>query len=177
MLIDSKIYNNDSEPRAWLISKVNRISPNGICCVTLTQDTYDQHKDYIEHDEDGNIVGMWANWFSSTVEPEEVIHDDPTSLSSSITCSGKQQIRIGGSTKTLTVTFYEEGVETDYQSGEWSYTIDDADAGSLLTVTPVEDGKIKLKFEGDDSYIGKILKVTFTSGEIISSLEIEILPL
>lgn len=41
MLIDSKIYSNDSEPRAWLISKVNRISPNGVCRVTLTQDTFD----------------------------------------------------------------------------------------------------------------------------------------
>ena len=33
MIIDTKV---DSEPRAWLISKVNRISPNGICRVTLT---------------------------------------------------------------------------------------------------------------------------------------------
>lgn len=174
LIIDTFV---ESEPRAWLISKVNRISPNGICRVTLTQDTYNQHSDYIEHDENGDIVGMWADWFSSVVEPEEVIHDQPI-LSSSISCSGKKQIRIGGSAKTLTVTFYDqEGKETDYQSGEWSYSIDDADAETLLAVTPVEDGKIKLKFEGDDSYIGKILKVTFTSGDVVSSLDIEILPL
>jgi hypothetical protein len=38
MIIDAKV---ETEPRAWLISKVNRISPNGICRVTLTQDNFD----------------------------------------------------------------------------------------------------------------------------------------
>lgn len=41
MLIDSCLYNPDAEPRAWLISKINRISPDGIVRVTLTQDTFD----------------------------------------------------------------------------------------------------------------------------------------
>lgn len=54
MIIDAKV---ESEPRAWLISKINRISPNGICRVTLTQDIFDQHKDFIEKDGNGNIVG------------------------------------------------------------------------------------------------------------------------
>lgn len=175
LLIDAKVA---SEPRAWLVSKVNRISPNGICRVTLTQDLFDTHKDYIEYDLDGNVIGMWADYYASSVEPEEVSYDEPTTLSSSITCSGKCQIKVGGSAKTLTVVFYDaEGEVTDYQSGEWSYAIDDADATNLLTVTSVSDGKIKVKFDGDDSYIGKILTVTFTSGDVISSLDIEILAL
>jgi len=41
MIIDSNLYNVDSEPRAWLISKVNRISPDGIVRVTLAQDLFD----------------------------------------------------------------------------------------------------------------------------------------
>ena len=178
MLIDSKIYSNDSEPRAWLISKVNRISPNGICRVTLTQDTFDQHKDYIEHDQFGGIVGMWANYCDSNIEPIPVDIDTPSTLTSSITCSGKPQLKVGGSAKTLTVVFYDENREpTDYQSGEWSYAIDDVDVSDLLTVTTVSDEKIKVKFNGDDTYINKILKVTFTSGDIISTLDLEILPL
>lgn len=175
MIIDAKV---ESEPRAWLISKVNRISPNGVCRVTLTQDTFDQHKDYIEHDEFGDITGMWADYFSSNIQPILVDIDTPSTLTSSITCSGKPQLKVGGSAKTLTVVFYDEnGEPTDYQSGEWSYTIDDADVSDLLTVTNVADGKIKVKFDGDDSYINKILKVTFTLGDIISTLDLEILPL
>lgn len=176
MIVDTKV---ESEPRVWLISKVNRISPNGICRVTLYQDKFDQHKDYIERDENGNIIGMWADYYSSNIEPTPVQQDEPdsSSLTSSITCSGKQQIKIGGSAKTLTVSFYDDGDEADYQPGEWAFTIDDADVFDLLTITTVADGKIKVEFNGDDSYINKILKVTFTSGEISSSLDLEILPL
>ena len=176
MIVDTKV---ESEPRVWLISKVNRISPNGICRVTLYQDKFDQHKDYIERDEYGNIVGMWADYYSSNIEPIPVQQDEPdsSSLTSSITCSGKQQIKIGGSAKTLTVSFYDGGDPAEYQPGEWAFTIDDADVFDLLTITTVADGKIKVKFNGDDSYINKILKVTFISGEISSSLDLEILPL
>ena len=175
MIIDTKV---ETEPRAWLISKVNRISPNGICRVTLTQDTFDQHKDYVEHSSNGDIAGMWADYFSSNVEPTPVEIDAPSTITSSIACSGKQQLKIGGSAKTLAVLFYDENGEiADYQSGEWSYIIDDSDASDLLTITEVSDGKIKIKFDGDDSYINKILKVTFTTGDITSSLDLEILPL
>jgi len=47
----------------------------------------------------------------------------------------------------------------------------------LLTITPVSDDKIKIIFNGDDNYINKILTVTFTSGDISASLDLEILPL
>ena len=180
MIIDAKV---ESEPRAWLISKINRISPNGIVRVTLTQDTFDQHKDYIEHDIDGNIIGMWADYYSSAITPEEVQYDEPptpsvSTTTCSVTCSGKPQLKIGGSAKTLTVTFYnKDGEAIAYQSGIWSYTIDNNDASSLLTITPVEDGKIKVKFSGGDDYINKILTVTFTSIDISSSINIEILAL
>ena len=40
-IIDTHLYNEDSEWRAWLVSKINRISPNGICNITLTQDRFD----------------------------------------------------------------------------------------------------------------------------------------
>jgi hypothetical protein len=48
---------------------------------------------------------------------------------------------------------------------------------ALLTITSVTDGKVKIQFNGDDSYINKILTATFTSGDISSSLDLEILPL
>ena len=63
MLVDTKVDN----PRAWLISKVNRISPNGICRITLAQDIFDQHTDYIEKDKNGDIIGMWANYYKSNI--------------------------------------------------------------------------------------------------------------
>ena len=66
-LIDSNLYNDDSEYRAWLVSKVNRISTKGICNVTLAQDTFNQHTDYIEKDDEGNIIGAWADYWTSSI--------------------------------------------------------------------------------------------------------------
>ena len=176
MIIDAKV---DTEPRAWLISKINRISPNGICRVTLTQDTFDQHKDYIERDAFGNIIGQWAGYYSSTIEPTPVDYDESPSIQTIVvTCSGKPQIKVGGSTKTITATFYNgNGEVSEYESGTWGFSIDGDNVSSLLTVTSVSDGKIRVKFNGGDEYINKILRVSFVSGQITSYVDIEILPL
>lgn len=179
MIIDSKV---ETEPRAWLISKVNRISPNGICRVTLTQDNFDQHNDYIEKDENGNIIGMWANYFNHSVEPIPAVQDDDTitsSINAKITCSGRQQIKVGGSAKTFTVTYYDYNNEElpDYTIGDWSFEIDGiAVPDDLLTLTSSEN-KIKVKFLGDDSYIGKILTIKNTSENAVAELQIEIIAL
>lgn len=180
MIIDAKV---ESEPRAWLISKVNRISPNGICRVTLTQDNFDQHNDYVEKDEDGNIVGMWANYFNSNVEPTPAIQDDDTSVFSSvtskITCSGRPQIKIGGSAKTFTVRYYDYNDEEilDHVTGSWEFFIDGESLPNNLMNLSYQDNKVKVKFLGDDSYIGKILTIKNTSEDAVSELQIEIIAL
>ena len=178
MIIDSKV---ETEKRAWLISKVNRISPNGICRVTLTQDIYDQHNDYIEKDEDGNIIGMWASYWNSNVEPVPVQQDIPSLITSRITVSGKPQFKIGGSAKTFTVTYYDnENQEmTGHQPGSWALSIDGtAVPNNLVELTSSDDGvKLKVKFLGDDTYIGKILTVTNTSDDATAEIQMEIIAL
>ena len=181
MIIDSKV---ESEPRTWLISKVNRISPTGICRVTLTQDIFDQHKDYIEKDSSETIIGMWADYFNSNIEPIPIDQNTPlppSSVTSTITVTGKPQFRIGGSAKTFTITFKNEEGEilSDHDPGVWSFYVgDELLSNNLFDLTLLDDGvKIKVKFLGDDSYIGKILTVKNTSGETTASLDVEILPL
>lgn len=185
LIVDNKV---ETEPRRWLVSKINRISHRGICTITMAQDTFDQHSDYIEKDEFGNIIGMWADYYKSNITPTPIVPDIPDESDfspvpdfiSTITCSGKRQIKIGGSTKTLTVRFTDGyGDPIDYQPGEWSFTFgDDPVADDLLTITPANaENKIKVKFHGGDEYIGKILTATFTSGDVISSLNLEIIAL
>ena len=176
-----------TEPRAFQISKVNRVSHNGICTVTAAQDNFNQHTDYIEKDEFGNIIGQWADYWSSNIEPTPIVPDiqddddfSPTSdYISTVTCSGKNQIKIGGSMKTLTVRFTDGyGDPAEFLPGEWSFVIDDEPIpDDLLTITDVAENKIKVKFNGGDEYIGKILEATYTSGDVISSLKLEIIAL
>jgi hypothetical protein len=190
MIIDNDLYNNDAESRAWKISKINRISPNGMIRLTLAQDVFDQHRDYIERDSDGYVIGKWADYFTSNiaptnqpgyipVQPTEPDDDQPIepTITSILSCSGKPQIKIGGSAKTITARFYSDGEEIDAPENGFIFTIDSEDAATLLSVEALSESAVKIKFLGDDTHIGKILSIKNVSGEIVSMLDIEIVPL
>jgi hypothetical protein len=68
MLIDAPVL---TEPRAWVITKMNRITAKGLAEATLAQDKYDEHKDFIEIDDYGNVIGMWADYYDGSVAPRE----------------------------------------------------------------------------------------------------------
>lgn len=164
------------------------VSPKGIRRLTFSQDSWDQHKDYIELDDSGKVIGMYANYFDGSIIPDSILPDPDSldedffpiaELTSTVTCSGKNQIKIGGSMKTLTVRFTDGyGDPVEYHSGKWSFTIDgEPTPDDLISITDVAENKIKVKFHGGDEYIGKILVATFTSGDVISSLNIEIIAL
>ena len=181
IILDSNLYNDDSESRAWLVSKVNRVAPRGICNLTMTQDRYDQNRDYIEKDEDGNIVGMWADYFASAIAPEEI---DPStdislpSLISKISYSGTtNKIKIGGA-KTFTLSFYDDDLPVEHDAGEWSFLIGDENITDQLVITYPSPEKVKIKIPDNDDLIGKILSVVNTTPDgIVSSVDVELVAL
>lgn len=179
IILDSNLYNDDSEPRCWLVSKVNRVAPRGICNLTMSQDRYDQHHDYIEKDEEGNIIGMWADYFQSAVAPEEV---NPTtdipSITSQIAYSGTtNKIKIGGA-KTFTLSFYEDDLPVEHEAGEWTFFIDDENITDQLDITYPSPEKVRIKLPNDDDLIGKILSVVNTTPDgIVSSVDVELIAL
>ena len=177
MIIDSPLYSDDGENRAWLISKVNRISPHGIARITLAQDVYDQHHDYIERDEDGNVIGMWANYFDSDIAPVTI--DEDENVYARITCSGRPQMKIGGTAKTFTIDYLDANGDPipDHTIGYWQLFFGENRVSNNLVELEYFDNKMKVRFLGDDSYIGTILTVTNTLGSITTSLDVEILPL
>lgn len=180
MIVDTKV---ETEPRAWHITKVNRISPNGVSRVTLAQDTFDQNRDYIEKDVDGNVVAMWANYWNTNIAPTPIIPDEEySSITAKITCSGKQQIKVGGSPKTFTVSYYDERGELlpDFEPGRWWVMIDGETIGEDLfemTNDPDNIYKVKIKFLGDDDYIGKTLTVRNRNNDIVADIEVAIIAL
>ena len=188
MIIDSALYNQDAEPRAFLISKVNRINPKGILIITAAQKKFDQHLDYIERDESGKVIGMWAGYYESNIEPTSVIYNNEESsenddqseepiITSTLSCSGKPQIKIGGSSKTITARFYSDSEEIEAPENGFIFTIDGEDAATLLSIEALSESAVKIKFLGNDTYIGKILSIKNVSDEIVSTLDIEIVPL
>ena len=174
-LIDAKIL---TEPRAWVVSKVNRLTANGLVNITFAEDHFDPHHDFIEKDEEGNVIGMWADYWTEGVQP--TIYEEPeTKIYSQITYTGlSPKIKIGGNYRTFTVKFYDDVGEVPLHTGEWKFTIADTDVSEYVSIkkdSALQDNQIKFKFIGDDGYIGKNLVISYISEDNIkSSVEMNI---
>lgn len=177
MIIDAKV---ETEPIAWLVSKIKRLS-NGLNRITLAQDKFDQFKDYVEKDESGRIIGMWADYFSQLPQVQTEILP---SYYSSITFTGKPQLKVKGGYKKVTVNFFNNKEEISHLPGNWKFEIK-TDPGTptesinstidlVHVITPentsdLTENQIKVKFLGDDSYLNSILIVSYVSDTGIKS--------
>lgn len=168
-------------PRAWMVSKINRINPNGLVTLTLAQDEFNHEKDFVGYI-DGEYVAI-ADYYSSTVEPQVFDNDlePPTTARAEFTYSSKAQVKVSGGYKTLTLNIYDDAdteVTSDYLPIDeyLTFKIGDDDISSLLDVI-ISDNKVKIKFLGNSLYIGKVIDVTYDNGTINTNTQLEIVAL
>ena len=154
---------------AWQISKVENAQPLGVQKLTLYQDFFDQHRDYIEKDSDGNIIGLWADYYDSNIEPTDPDTPSPTPSNTygKITAS-TSTIKVGGSYKTLTLKLYDADnneITDNYSSATFDWTCyikGNEDKGQPDKVTWLNGSLFnqkKIKFADDRSYLDKILVI------------------
>ena len=173
------------QPLAWRVSKVEPFASRGNILYTLKQDMVDPHHDYIERDEDGKIIGMWCDyWKESNLPSDNPPTPDPSDYGNYavLTYAGAEpHIKVNGSYKAVTVTYYNSNeLLNDQTPGEWSYWIDDTDASGLVKVISqqqLSSNTIKIKFLGDESYLGKVLTVKNVRGKIVAELQLQIVAL
>ena len=158
-------------PLTWQISKIENTTPRGVVMITIYQDTFNPKTDYIDKS-DPNHWRMYADYYKFPAEPEK---DDSESqqeiipLGSCVVSSTTALFKIGGTWKTLTATLYnEEGQEITSDEYIWSFTLDDGtDATSLVeTKQATAQNKVKVKFLGDESYVGRQLIAVCTASGI-----------
>lgn len=144
-----------TEPRAWKVSKVNRIANNGTVIITFAQTEFDASTDYIEKDEDGNVIAFWAGYYSNGVSPTE--EESIPLIRGEITTLGtKPQIRLGGGYKKLDVHFYEGDTEVDFEPGEWKFFVGEEEISNKLNILTTVDSdnvainEIKIKLPNDN---------------------------
>lgn len=166
------------KPQTWQISKVENTNEIGIQIITLYQDTFNPHTDYVNLE----TKEMYADYYSQSTEPIHVSDTDTIvkdSKSAEILAS-TNTIKIGGSYKLLsTVIKNEDGndITDNYCDAifEWSCGIkydDELDESKRTWLDVKEFNKTKLKFSNDRSYLGKILEVRckiIMGDEILSS--------
>lgn len=164
-------------PITWRVTKVESLAHKGNIMFTFAQDLFDQHHDYIERDEDDKLLGMWANYFNEDNLPS----DNPSSDSqdqdnyAEITYAGTEpHIKVNGSYKKINITYYSTQSENpDQTPGDWSYWIDDTDVSDLIKVLETDSpNSIKIKFLGDEEFLGKTLLVRNTRDNIIAELQL-----
>lgn len=153
------------KPVAWTISKVENANELGIQMLTLYQDFFNEHTDYVNL-ETGE---MYADYYSSDISPIDPTEPTPTpSFKYGTITASTSTIKIGGSYKTLTTSVYDENgtdITDSYSDAvfNWTCSIEDADSTELATVITWLDGttfnKKKIKFSNNRSYLEKILKV------------------
>lgn len=166
-------------PLAWRVTKVEPIASRGTILYTFKEDIFDQHHDYIEYDEDGNLIGMWANYFKDTNLPTQP--DEPTpildDIYAEITYSGKEpHIKVNGGYKAITIQYYSKTTEiVDQTPGNWEFYIDQVEVSDLIKVMETDTpNTIKIKFLGNEEFLGNVLTVKNTRDEIIGKLNLEI---
>ena len=170
-------------PLAWRVSKVEPFAHRGNILYTLKQDIFSSAHDYIEKDEDGNIIGYWADYWKEGNLPS----DTPTipnpelngDYAEIVYAGAEPHIKVNGLYKKITVAYYNsKELLKDQTPGDWSYFIDDTNASDLVKVLETENpNTIKIKFLGDESYIGNTLRIVNTRNSIVAELQLQIVAL
>ena len=153
-------------PTVWKVTKIENTKPMGIQKLTLYQNFWDEHKDYIERDEEGNVIGMYADYYDSSFEPTDEKNPIITQpkYKASITASN-YILKVGGSYKLLKVNIIDDSnidVTSTYSDAtfEWKCFIGDEDITDIATwLEQKEFNNIKIKFPDNRTFLGQTLHV------------------
>ena len=177
IIVDVPNYSIDHwTPNTWIVSKVERVNVKGRTKITLYQTFFDEHRDVIEKDDNGNIIGMWANLNDSILEPTEKPKTPspllPPEHSSTIS-SSTPYLKVGGSYKTL--TFKSENESTNYENCTfvWTCSIDGTSVDDkVIKINGKNPNQKKIKFPNDSSQLGKKLLIECTMTNPDGTIEI-----
>lgn len=178
-------------PVVWKCTKVDNTNPKGINTLTFSQDRWNEHTDAFEYySKDGikdfsnkfepnkKVLGIYANYYVSAIEPtEQTNKDEKPSIYGNITYNALPQLKVGGSYKKFTIQFYDNNGEIPIIDGIWKFEINNKDVSDLVT-TNIDLNTIKVKFLGNDSYIGTVMNIKYiTYDSIETSVDVEIVGL
>lgn len=174
-------------PVVWTLSKCENMQPMGIQTLTFYQTVWNDTTDYIEKDENGNVIGLWANYLDSSVEPinisENVPSIDAVTKNLKIT-SSTYSLKVGGSYKTLTVDILNSEIDiitllsnSDIKMNWYCSISDENWTDKVAWRAGSSSNQIKIKFPSDKNQLGKSLKIwceLVDEGKTYSSLPFQL---
>ena len=177
-------------PRTWQVSKCEDMLMGdfGLMRLTFVQVAFNNATDFVDYsatnpDGSKDVYAMYANYYESSVVPEEDTNIEAT-LNTCVLLASTNTIKAGGSYKTITATFYDNsGTDiTDIYLSElsvdnWKFYVDDVEIedGNIITVLEqTTKNKIKVRFANDMNYLTKVLVIQCAVGDIVGQLYLEI---
>lgn len=177
-------------PLTWKVSKIENTKPVGIIKATLKEVVYDPNTDYIEIDDNGNIIGMWANYYTSKIEPtippeDEHINENDIIPNRCELSASLYQVKNGSPKYRIIQSNYfnnkNEDISINYSDldKDYQFIIIDSDNTEIDVSEYVEyvvdkdKNKFKVKFNNSD-YIGDILIIRTMVDDILGEIKLEI---
>jgi hypothetical protein len=164
-------------PSVWKVSKVQNLNPLGILKLTYKQTVFDEHTDYV----DWSTGEMYADYYINDIAP--IDETEQYVVTASITALNNY-IKLGGSYKLLTVSFYDEdgnNITDEYSEKitqeNWKCFIDEVEYtdNELITWLPqTEFNEMKIKIGHDLNLLTRILTVQCVVDDVIGTIELEL---
>lgn len=177
-------------PRTWQVSKCEDMLMGdfGLMRLTFVQVAFNKSTDFVDYnatnpDGSKDVYAMYASYYESSIVPEENTNVEATS-NTCILSASTNTIKVGGSYKTITATFYDnfgtdvtEAYLSELSVDDWKFYIDgvEIENGNLITVLEqTAPNKIKVRFANDMNYLTKILAIQCVVGDVVGELSLEI---
>lgn len=176
-------------PRTWKVSKYEDMLMGdfGLIRLTFVQEAFNDAIDFVDYnainpDGSKDVYAMYADYYESSVAPEDVV--DEVVSNRCILSASTNNIKAGGSYKTITVDFYDsygsnitDSYLSELSANNWTFYIDDIkiENGDLITtIEQVGTNKIKVRFANNRDYLTKILVIQCAIDGMVGQLSLEI---
>ena len=176
-------------PRTWKVSKCEDMLMGdfGLMRLTFVQEAFNKAVDFVDYnainpDGSKDVYAMYADYYESSVAPEDVV--DEVVSNRCILSASTNNIKAGGSYKTITVDFYDsygsnitDSYLSELSANNWTFYIDDIkiENGDLITtIEQVGTNKIKVRFANNRDYLTKILVIQCAIDGMVGQLSLEI---
>ena len=163
-------------PYVYKVSKIKNTSPKGIISITVVQTEFNQHVDYVNLD----TGDMYANYYSSNVEPEENISVTDNIIADKLLIStDSYNLKIGVNTD-LSIKSYDKSgkeVQVDNDKISWKLLLNNVDVTqnrNIITYFNNNNNRLTINFVQDARFVGKILNIECSYNDLVAKAQLNI---
>lgn len=178
-------------PWTYIVTKIDDTATVGVVCVTVKQDKFNPHTDYVQMDTEAPDYGdMFSDYYSSDVLPEKTDEADLANINQTtyrLAVEAPNNLVKLGNSKVITARMYDANnkdvtEEFKNENCSWSIEMTNKKLREVLFVIDKDYSKenpfkFKFRFVGDEKYLGENVRVVCTLGKYTEEILLDIVTL